>query len=1020
MDGGGQTAAIALLERIIDHAPQAAPLLARLLTATGSYDRALELLEQTTSQSAQLLRAEVLQKRGDYEEAAATLQRLIPDIEEPEERDKAVALLARLRLGQGRPADALAVVAPHLGSDPASPALLEMTGLAHYYLGDLERADRLFSEGGTAERAPDRLARFDCHRGNVALSAGRNAEAAAHYATALERASSAGDVHGRATYLANLGAVQLQLGQLGQALVHFTRAARDLGRLARTTEHASALVNLANLLTRLGDLESAARTLEQAREQAGRLSSRHTAGFVASLEADLLRREGELPKAIRGYRRAIAIFEEVGAVRERVDCELALCTALVESRGRAEAAQLLWRLWQEEEGRRGEVAVAWLRLGQAAKGLPPSAPPADRLEQEVAEHCAGIEEQGARFDLWRAATVLGRWLLSGANERRAGRGESSRGGRRGAARAVLGRAKQLWEEILNETPEVYHERMGEDPDARSLASDWQSLLAEPEPREPATRSSISNVLYDRRWVKRVLAINKRLNSEQRLPHLLELIMDTAIELTEAERGFLLLLEDDGNLSVKVARNIDQQSLEGEELSLSRSIAEKAALGAEPVVAIDAAEDNRFREALSVSDLRLRSVLAVPLVLKGRGVGTIYVDHRLRQGVFGGEEVSLMQDIAEQAAIAIGNARLLAENRRKAEEIERLNQKLVRKVDSQREELAQAREELRSSRQALQLRYDYGNIIGRTPKMLELFQLLDRVTETDLPVVVQGESGTGKELVARAIHHNGRRSSKPFVGENCGAIPETLLESVLFGHVKGAFTGAERDRKGLFEVASGGTLFLDEVGEMSPAMQTKLLRVLQDGELRRVGGTQTITTDVRIIAASNRDLSQLVSEGRFREDLFYRLNVIQIQIPPLRERREDIPVLVEHFLGKHSRGERRVSPEALGSLMGYLWPGNVRELENEIMRAAALGGERIGVKDLSPQIAASVPLALADPDDLDLRARVEHLERELILRALKRTGGNNTRAAKLLGLSRYGLLKKIQRYDLSQSVERQRK
>jgi transcriptional regulator with GAF, ATPase, and Fis domain/Tfp pilus assembly protein PilF len=1006
MDAGDQTAAIPLLERIIEGPlrVQAVPLLARVLAGTGGYDLALELLEEDTSERAQLLRAEVLQKRGDYEEAATTLQRLIPDIEQSGERENAVALLARLRLGQGRPADALAVVQPHLGSRPSSPALLEMTGLAHFYLGDLERADRLFSDGAAAESAPARLARFDCHRGNVALSAGRNAEAAAHYATALERASSAGDVHGRATYLANLGAVQLQLGQLGQALVHFTRAVRDLGRLARTTEHASALVNLANLLTRLGDLESAAGTLDQAREQAGRLSSRHTAGFVASLEADHLRRRGDLQGAVEGYREALAIFEEVGAARERVDCQLALCAALVESRERSGAARLLRGLWQQETDRRGEVAAAWLRLGRTG-GLPPAAPPADRLEREVAEHCARLEEQGARFDLWRAATVLGGWLVSG--------------GREAAARGVLGRAKKSWEEILNDTPEVYHERMGEDPDARSLAADWQSLLEAPE-GPAASQGAISSVLYDRRWVKRVLAINKRLNSEQRLPFLLELIMDTAIELTEAERGFLLLLGDDGSLSVKVARNIDQKSLEGEELSLSRSIAEKAALGAEPVVAIDAAEDNRFREALSVSDLRLRSVLAVPLLLKGRGVGTIYVDHRLRQGVFGGEEVSLMQDIAEQAAIAIENARLLAENRRKAEEIERLNQQLVRKVDSQSEELAQAREELRSSRQALKLRYDYGNIIGRTPKMLELFQLLDRVTETDLPVVVQGESGTGKELVARAIHHNGRRSGEPFVGENCGAIPETLLESVLFGHVKGAFTGAERDRKGLFEVASGGTLFLDEVGEMSPAMQTKLLRVLQDGELRRVGGTQTIATDVRIIAASNRDLSQLVAEGRFREDLYYRLNVIQIQIPPLRERREDIPLLVEHLLGKHSRGEHRVSPEALGSLMGYLWPGNVRELENEIMRAAALGGEVIGVRDLSPQIAASVPLALHDPDDLDLRTRVEHLERELIHRALKRTGGNNTRAARLLGLSRYGLLKKIQRYALTREAERQQK
>ena len=523
------------------------------------------------------------------------------------------------------------------------------------------------------------------------------------------------------------------------------------------------------------------------------------------------------------------------------------------------------------------------------------------------------------------------------------------------------------------------------------------------------------MVYDRRWIRRVLSINKRLNSELRLPRLLELVLDTVIELTEAERGFLLLREEDGSLAIKVARNIDQRSLEGEELSLSRSIAEKAARSGEPVVAIDAAEDQRFQEALSVSDLRLRSVLAVPLTLKGQTVGTIYIDHRLRQGVFGEAELSLIQDIAEQAAIAIDNARLIAENRRKAEEIERLNQQLRREVDSQHAELLQVREELRSSRHALQLRYDYGNIIGRTPRMLELFRLLDRVTETSLPVVIQGESGTGKELVARAIHENGPRSSKPFVGENCGAIPETLLESILFGHVKGAFTGAERDRKGLFEVASGGTLFLDEVGEMSPAMQTKLLRVLQDGELRRVGGTQTVSTDVRVIAASNRDLSQLVAEGRFREDLFYRLNVIRIEIPPLRERREDIPLLIEHFLGKHSSTpERKLRPGAMALLMGYPWPGNVRELENEMMRAAALGGLEIDVPDLSPQIAAAVPLALADPDDINLKARVEHLERELIQRALQRTGGNNTRAARLLGLSRYGLLKKLQRYGLTET------
>src|SRR6185295_20008547 len=204
-------------------------------------------------------------------------------------------------------------------------------------------------------------------------------------------------------------------------------------------------------------------------------------------------------------------------------------------------------------------------------------------------------------------------------------------------------------------------------------------------------------------------------------------------------------------------------------------------------------------------------------------------------------------------------------------------------------------EVREARRRLGVRYDYAGLIGQTPRMLELFRLLDRVTDTALPVVIYGESGTGKELVARALHHNGPRRKAAFVSESCGAIPETLLEAALFGHVRGAFTGAQGERRGLFEIADGGTLFLDEVGEMSPAMQVRLLRVLQEGEFRRVGGERVQKVDVRVVVASNRDLGRMVEEGKFREDLFYRLNVVRVALPPLRERADDIPLLVEHFL-----------------------------------------------------------------------------------------------------------------------------
>jgi transcriptional regulator with GAF, ATPase, and Fis domain len=568
------------------------------------------------------------------------------------------------------------------------------------------------------------------------------------------------------------------------------------------------------------------------------------------------------------------------------------------------------------------------------------------------------------------------------------------------------------EEIRMATPEHHRPGLERDPDAL-----W--VMGSDAARSRDGESS-ARALAAEGKLRRLLRINKRLNSELRLPRLLEMIVDTVIELTDAERGFILLEDEPGQLEVKVARNIDQRTLDTAEFELSRSIARQAAAGGEPIVTIDAAGDARFREAMSVSDLHLRSVLAVPLAIKGRVAGTIYVDHRLRKGAFDQEDVRLVLDFAEQAAIALENARLLAEVRRRERQVEALNRRLEVELAARKEEISGIKQELRDNREALAVRYDYRNIIGRTPRMLDLFRLLDRITDTTLPVVIQGESGTGKELVARALHSNGPRRDRPFVGENCAAIPETLLESTLFGYVRGAFTGAERDTRGLFEVADGGTLFLDEVAEMSPGMQGKLLRVLQLGELRRVGSERTRKVDVRIVAATNRDLARMVEEGKFRRDLYFRLNVAQIALPPLRDRRDDIPMMVEHFLARQAAAVGRPAPKpldpaALARLVAYRWPGNVRELENEITRADALSGDRIGVADLSPQVGAAGDAGvttLDDPDSLLLKPRVERLERALLREALGRAANNQTKAAEILGLSRFGLQKKLKRYNFS--------
>jgi len=320
------------------------------------------------------------------------------------------------------------------------------------------------------------------------------------------------------------------------------------------------------------------------------------------------------------------------------------------------------------------------------------------------------------------------------------------------------------------------------------------------------------------------------------------------------------------------------------------------------------------------------------------------------------------------------------------------------------------------RSQLEERYQFGGILGRSRPMQTLFQLLETVARSSSTILITGETGTGKEVVARAIHHNSPRRTHRFVALNCSAIPETLLEAELFGHVRGAFTGAVGTRQGRFEQAHKGTLFLDEVGTMSPALQVKLLRALQEREFERVGDNQTIKVDVRVIAATNSDLTRMVAEGTFREDLYYRLNVIPIQLPPLRDRRDDIPLLVKHFLAKFAPGSSvHASQSAMRALMAYDWPGNVRQLENAMERAVALcaGRSEIDVGDLPPEAQqapdASRSRYVEFPEEgLDLPQYLATIERDLIQDALDRTNGNRNRAADLLRIKRTTLVEKLKR------------
>jgi two-component system response regulator PilR (NtrC family) len=329
------------------------------------------------------------------------------------------------------------------------------------------------------------------------------------------------------------------------------------------------------------------------------------------------------------------------------------------------------------------------------------------------------------------------------------------------------------------------------------------------------------------------------------------------------------------------------------------------------------------------------------------------------------------------------------------------------------------------KRALQTSHKFSNIIGRSDAMLAVFQLIETVAPTGSTVLISGESGTGKELVARAIHFNSLRKERPFVALNCGALSETLLESELFGHMKGSFTGADTNKRGLIEVAEKGSIFLDEIGEMSPLVQVKLLRVLQERKYRRLGGTEEVEADIRVIAATNRDLSKMVAEGTFREDLFYRINVIPIRLPSLRERVEDIPLLAEHFVEHFARQMGKsvtgISGAALACLKAYPWPGNIRELENAMERAVALERTPSVLVDSLPEqlrgaTAAAAASGTAQPESFpdagfDLEQHVQHIEREYIAEALRRAGGVKVKAAELLGMSFRSFRYYMKKYDL---------
>ncbi len=531
------------------------------------------------------------------------------------------------------------------------------------------------------------------------------------------------------------------------------------------------------------------------------------------------------------------------------------------------------------------------------------------------------------------------------------------------------------------------------------------LLSEPDPW-PGDFAPRSDALETEDEIEMeiitLLDINRQLVRQKDLDSLLGVIVEKALQVAGAERGFLVL-EEHGELRFDTALDSRRGDIAEPELEISEGVVREALSQMKPVRVSNAVDDPLLGHRTSVVSLELRSILCVPFEINGDLRGAIYIDHRLRKNAFDERAEKLCTLLADQAALAIQQLRRL-------EEIRALNRELKRRVIEREADLRDARRAL----DAVRVRGSTG-LVGNSSAIREVRELLAKLAPSDLAVLVTGPSGTGKELAARSLHELSLRRAKPFVSENCAALPPTLIESELFGYRRGAFTGADRDHVGLIEQANGGTLFLDEIGEVPLDLQAKLLRVLETGEVRRLGEHEARQVDFRLVAATNRDLEREVREGRFRSDLFYRLQGVRIEMPALASHTEDIPALIEHFLELEAGpggAPRKISKRMLAALARRPWPGNVRELKNEVARLCVLMEDDL---DDPSQISAPASTAepLADPNGV---LPIAELERRAIVNAIQQTGGDKSRAAELLGISRAKLYQRLKEWkdgDLQQ-------
>jgi serine/threonine-protein kinase PknK len=850
------------------------------------------------------------------------------------------------------------------------------------------------------------------------------------YHRALACAQTAGDASTLGTVQLNLAVLLKVRGDIARAIEHF-EAAVDMGRRSgRRATVRNALLNLANVDLYLGRLARARSNIEALEEQVATLPAA-SAAQLAGLKAELHVRSFEWAKAVEAYKRCAVAFETIGSGVDGAEARLEGVLAATQM-----AAPDVAELEQEVSRAKAQLgeglvhgALVHLASARVRVCAGDEASARTLLDQGV----AAAKEAGQRDWVWR--------ILAARAEL------EEEAGQQLMARRDRVEAVTMLEEIGARLPRDLREVFWNDERRRELRGLVEVSLSHAQTQFaplPIDQSSISSPISAfiqtplEQRLARLLEVNRELLGELDLNKLTAKVIECAVDLLRAERGFVILKDEANQLQVH-SSSTRPGDLEHREFS--RSIAERVIETREPVVTSSARDDSRMLGYRSVHQMSIEAVACVPITARfAAPIGALYVETRKRQSRDFQRDLPTLRAFADQVALAIETARLINENKGRADELLLLNSELTQAqhrlrelLGNRTEKLKEARKQLRETRDTLYGHFGYQGIVGASTAVRRCFAIIERVKDTDVPVLITGESGTGKEVAARAIHRASERSKNAFLGVNCGAIPEHLLESELFGHQKGAFTGADRDRKGLLREAKGGVVLLDEIGEMPAKMQAGLLRVLQERKVRPVGGTEEEAIDCRFIFATHRNLEDLVAKGQFREDLYYRIHVVELPLPALRDRADDIPLLVDHFLGifaaRYKRDRKSLTRDALHKLASFNWPGNVRQLEHVLLNAWVMGDRpEIDAEDLELPQGARLsaprdkeasetqqpkPAAEADSSDVKNQTLSSHRrsEKDRIIEALEACNWNRVKAAEVSGIPRRTFYRRLREYKI---------